>query len=384
MIKEICVVVEGYPYKDDPQFSFIEVLCLQLANKGVSIKVISPQSIIHVLLKKFRLHPTKRVYRPSKGGAEITVLRPWILILPYRFQRVNNYLYKRAVELAFQLYHLTPDICYGHFWYNGFYISDIAKRKHIPLFIVSGEGNFDDLESLYKSKKYQEFAKYVKGVICVSTSCRDISVAYGLASEDKCIVIPNSIDGKKFYLKNKKQLRQEYDIPQEKFLVGFVGGFIYRKGPNRVSEAITLLNDDNIISFFIGKGQGTDIQTPTCNGIIHCGSLAHDLVVDYLNMADVFVLPTLNEGCCNAIIEAMACGLPIISSDRPFNKDLLNESNSILIDPMDVNGIADAIKRLKCDVDYRNRLSDGALKTASQLTIEKRAETILEYIESRL
>ena len=123
---------------------------------------------------------------------------------------------------------------------------------------------------------------------------------------------------------------------------------------------------------------------PKCKGVFHCGPLAHDLLVDYLNMADVFVLPTLNEGCCNAIIEAMACGLPIISSNRPFNKDVLDESNSCLVEPMNVLEIANAIKRIKEDVCYRQQLSDGAIKTASKLTISKRASFILDFIESKL
>lgn len=384
MVKRICVVVEGYPYKDDPQFSFIEVLCHQLAAKNVTISVISPQSLLHVLLRKFRAHPTKRTYYPSKGGESITVYRPFTIILPHRFQKANEFIYKKTVEFVFRQNRLTPDICYGHFWYNGYYISDIAKRNNIPLFIASGEGNFDDLESLYKTENYQKFSKDVAGVICVSSSCRDISIAYGLTTKDKCIVIPNAIDENMFYLKDKKNLRQKYHVPQDKFIVAFVGALIHRKGSERLSEALTILNDDSILSFFIGKGQGLDNHMPKCKGVFHCGPLAHDLLVDYLNMADVFVLPTLNEGCCNAIIEAMACGLPIISSNRPFNKDVLDESNSCLVEPMNVLEIANAIKRIKEDVCYRQQLSDGAIKTASKLTISKRASFILDFIESKL
>ena len=101
----------------------------------------------------------------------------------------------------------------------------------------------------------------------------------------------------------------------------------------------------------------------------------------YLNAADVFVLPTLNEGCCNAIIEAMACGLPIISSDKSFNWDILDENNSIMIDPMDIQHIADSIILLKNDKNIRTKLSEGALNTSSSLTIDKRAERILNYIK---
>ena len=71
----------------------------------------------------------------------------------------------------------------------------------------------------------------------------------------------------------------------------------------------------------------------------------HDVIAEYLNCADIFVSPTLAEGCSNSIVEAMACGLPIISSDLPFNHDILDEKNSILLDPVEVNEIALAIRK---------------------------------------
>ena len=101
-------------------------------------------------------------------------------------------------------------------------------------------------------------------------------------------------------------------------------------------------------------------------------------------MADIFVLPTLNEGCCNAVVEALACGLPVVSSDRPFNYDVLNESNSIMVDPMNVDEIADAIRKLKEDKELRHRLAEGALKMAEELTIDRRAQRILEFMESHI
>jgi len=101
-------------------------------------------------------------------------------------------------------------------------------------------------------------------------------------------------------------------------------------------------------------------------------------------MADVFVLPTLAEGCNNAIIEAMACGLPIISSNLPFNWDVLDANNSILVDPMSVEDIASAIKALKDDKTRKESMSKAALSTAAELTTDKRAERIINFIESRI
>lgn len=381
MIKTICVVSEGYPYKDDAQFSFVEELCKAFSRKGIRVIVISPQSIFHRLFKKERAHPTKRSYADVDGEL-ITVYRPWCTILPYKFKHLNDWIYKKTVEWTFIINNILPDVCYGHFWNNGYYISGIAKRFRIPLFVASGEGNLDTLKRLYTSKKYLEYSKLVDGVICVSSLNKEISISYGLTTDDKCIVLPNAINHNKFYLKNKTELRKKYSISLDSFIVVFVGSFIHRKGSNRVSNAIAKLNDPKIESFFIGGGQGAENLTPTCKGVLLASRIPHNALINYLNMADVFVLPTLNEGCCNAIIEAMACGLPIISSDKPFNYDVLDHSNSILIDPLDINAIANAIKTIKDDTLLRKNLSSKSIITASQLEIDKRADAIIGFISS--
>ena len=98
-------------------------------------------------------------------------------------------------------------------------------------------------------------------------------------------------------------------------------------------------------------------------------------LVYYLNAADFFILPTLAEGCCNAIIEAIACGLPVISSDLPFNRDILDESNSILVDPTDITSIQEAIVRLYENIDLRKQLSYGSIQKAKSLAKEWHAVT---------
>jgi len=163
--------------------------------------------------------------------------------------------------------------------------------------------------------------------------------------------------------------------------VAFCGRFNKRKGCQRVSEAIDLLKIQRVKSVFIGIPAGADIEEPSCEGILFKGALPHEDIPTYLNAADVFVLPTLAEGCSNAIVEAMACGLPIISSNLPFNLDLLNGENAILVDPMSVEQIATGIEKLLNHPALQQQMSLSALATVKDLTIEKRVRSILQFFQ---
>ena len=104
----------------------------------------------------------------------------------------------------------------------------------------------------------------------------------------------------------------------------------------------------------------------------------------YLNSSDVFCLPTYAEGCCNAIIEAMACGLPIVSSDLPFNYDVLNSQSALLVNPSDIKAIADAIYLLMQNEELRKELSEASVARVKLLSIKQRAENVMSFIESKL
>ena len=105
---------------------------------------------------------------------------------------------------------------------------------------------------------------------------------------------------------DKSICREQLGWNKDDFIVSFLGSFNDRKGVNRLSEAIRLANKKARISAcFIGNGA----IKPDCPNIVFCGTLDHDMIPAYLCASDVFVLPTLHEGCCNAIVEALACGI---------------------------------------------------------------------------
>ena len=79
----------------------------------------------------------------------------------------------------------------------------------------------------------------------------------------------------------------------------------------------------------------------------------------------------------------MACGLPIVSSNLLFNYEILNQDNSIMVNPNNIEEIAMAINHLKNNPGIRESMSQASLIKAKELNIESRAKSIIEYIQKR-
>ena len=134
---------------------------------------------------------------------------------------------------------------------------------------------------------------------------------------------------------------------------------------------------NNLKLVLIGAGENITVNS----NVLFQGIVPHDELVYYLNAADFFILPTLAEGCCNAIIEAMACGLPIISSNLPFNNDILSQNNSILIDPLNITEIRLSINKLLENPSFLLKLGENSLLMSRNLTITQRARNIVEFMK---
>ena len=369
---KLCFITYKYPGEHNTtEFVFVKQLVDSIAAMGHECHVLAPFNFIHY--KHFAV--SKEEYQVGKG--KVWVYRP--AYLSFSNLRVlgcnlSFWTHKKAVAKAFRMMGCIPDVIYGHFWSSAYEGFKIAKKYHIPLFVASGES---DIKRLFSPKADQtEFCDYVSGVICVSNKNKEESIELGLTSSDKCRIIPNAVNNSLFTVMNKNECRDRLGFPQAVFIVIFVGWFNERKGSKRVAEAIKRIKGEPVYSIFIGNGE----MTPDCANSLYVGELPHDLIPVYLNAADIFVLPTLQEGCCNAIVEAMSCGLPVISSDLSFNKDILNDNNSVLVDPCNIDEISRAIELLRDDLDKRNRLSEGAIEMSKELTIDQRAKSIMNFI----
>lgn len=387
MIKNICIITKGYPSEKRMINTFVEQLVNEFSNYDIKCYVISPQSITQII---FRGIPTnKKVYnRTNANGKKIEVFSPYYISFSNIKKIINtNYLnlysFEKAVNKIFKKLNkkIKFDIIYAHFIFPSAIVANkLGKKYKIPVFFAYGENGVQNTQNCLGIDKTKKMLEGINGVISVSEENKKRLIENKIVSSDLIEVFPNAVDNNIFFKKDKLKMRKKLGYSKKDFIIIFVGRFIDVKGVNRLSEALTNINNDNIKAIFIGNGP----IKPNYKKTIFAGPVDHKNIVDYLSASDLFVLPTISEGCCNAIIEAIFCGLPVISSNEPFNDEILDENCSIRIDTKKVNEIEKAINIIYNDSDLRIKLSKGALKKAKNFTIQTRAKKILEFMKSKI
>lgn len=382
-MKKIVLVSPAYPSPGRPIYVFVQQLVNTLIDLGIQVVVIAPQSLTHCILYKETVQPWHSTSMTDNGNV-YEVYRPYSITLGDRIMWLQNLL-ERICNFFINhiIKKLSPDVIYCHFWSSAMRVLNLAHTKSIPLFVACGEGDdaMEILTSKLSNKDKELIRNVVTGVISVSSENKRKCIQYGLATLENVIVLPNCVDNTKFYNFECNDFRNSLGVNKDDFLILFVGSFTKRKGANRLAKAIEKLEDKKIKVVFIGKHLGSESVEPECRGIIYKGTQEHDKLPLFLNSSDAFVLPTLKEGCCNAIVEALSCGIPVISSDRPFNHDILNSRNSIMIDPDNIEDLSGAIYKLKNDKQLYNKIKQYAVENSSRYSIIQRAKNIIEFIE---
>ncbi len=384
-IRSLAIIAHGYPCRVKPTWLvFVKQIAHAFARQGVEVSVICPLAIHRALRGR-----DPQVSTEDAGeGARVTVYRPRFLSLasrrigPWSTFALTCLTHRRAVESVLARHLKTVEVLYGHFLYpSGACAVRLGSKLGLPSFPaageISGKRTLDTAEQIGLERARQGLESATGFIANSSHVAALLARDFGFGP-DRVGLFPNAVNRRIFYPRNRAQMRSRWGLPVDRFLVGCVGNFEPRKGQLRVCQAIDGL--PGVGGVFVGTGE----PAPQAGNVVFCRALAHDQVPEILSACDAFVLPTLDEGCCNAIIEALACGLPVISSTGAFNDEILNPDVSMRTDPLDVPAIREAVLRLRDDLALRERMACNALKWSEKFDADLRARRILDFMAERI
>ena len=246
-------------------------------------------------------------------------------------------------------------------------------------------------------KIYRRLAAFVEGLIFSHNSPKALIVVsqsmkreflchYGDAAES-IIVIPNGVDLKMFNPANRPlyrdRLRQKRGISRSDLVLMFAGGDWERKGVLYLIEALSLLTRPDVKLLIIGSGdeklysQLAELKQVRERIIF----VSHSSVLwEYYAASDVFVFPTIYEPFGLVIVEAMASGLPVITSRVAGAADVIIDGvNGLLLrEPSDVNDLAAKIELLLSNVELRKTMGERARETVENLSWNQVAQKTID------
>lgn len=184
----------------------------------------------------------------------------------------------------------------------------------------------------------------------------------------------------------QKDIRTELGIPGEAFLVVSVGELNENKNQKVIIQALGVLKDREIHYILCGKGNMLrQLESITKqSGIekyVHFLGYRKD-VVDICSQADVFAFPTYREGLGLAALEAMYCGLPLVTSNSRGPIDFMKEGiTGFVCFPDDVNGFANAIFKLRQDGSLRKQIGLQNKEIVKPFCFEYVKKEVLELMD---
>jgi len=224
-----------------------------------------------------------------------------------------------------------------------------------------------------------------KKIIAISEMVKNNIIEHYEVNEKDIFVIYNGVDLEKFHPKNKKLYREElrnlYGINEDEIVLLFVGSGFERKGLKFLIKSVENIKKPLTV-LVVGKGNKKKYAKMCKNQrIIFCGPQKE--IYKYYASADIFVFPTIYEPFGNVHLEALASGLPVITTKLSGASEIISHGiNGFVVDtPENIDKISEYICLLMNE-QVRTKISEEARKLAEKFSFEKYIKSIIDLYKS--
>ena len=245
-----------------------------------------------------------------------------------------------------------------------------AKKNGYPSF----KGRIANYFMHRLAKLEAETAHNANLIVTISNySLEKIQRHYGV-NPSKVRIVPNGVDVEKFKLMDSKTVRQQFGLNNEPCVL-FVGSLIPRKGLPFLVEAAKKIVKENADTKFLIVGEGplktrltATLKSANFSGNFKfLGNLKEDALSAVYNCADIFVLPSIQEGQGIVLLEAQASGKPVVAFDvGGVNEAVRNGETGLLVKRGSSDELADALLRLLSDEPLREKMGANGRRFVSE------------------
>jgi len=306
--------------------------------RQLDLCVVSPkpwfplQGVLRIIRPHFR--PSAARYELQSG---IDVFQPRYLSFPGVLKKFDGFLMALGAWRTLRRLRQQGRVSLidAHFAYpDGYAATLLGRWLQIPVTITLRGTEHRHAQIPALRWRMQTALQRAAHIFAVAEDLCQVARSLGVA-DDKLQVVGNGIDLDKFKPVDKTWARHQLALPPEARVLISVGGLVERKGFHRVIEVLPGLikTDPNLRLLIVGGATAegdyrVQLEQQVSRLGLHrhvqlLGARSHDQLPALLSAADVFVLATRNEGWANVFLEAMACGLPVVTTDVGGNKEVV-------------------------------------------------------------
>lgn len=349
--------------------TFIRERAFRLGRR-VPIVVVAPQpwSPFDWLVRLFRgtFRPRAVAFETMDG---VQVYRPCYFSVPGLLKSLDGWLMARGSMPVIRRIQqdFRPNVIDAHFLFPDGYAATLVGRKLALPVTITLRGRKDQrLIGTTREPFLRRAVQSAARLFTVSDSLkRDVGEKLGQAA-DRILVVGNGVDLDRFRPVDRLEARLRLGIaPDARVMIG-VGGLVEGKGFQRVIPLIKGLRRKfpNLVYLIVGSGTTQGDMRATlealawnenvADSVRFCGQQLPDELKWYYGAADVFVLATAYEGWANVLLEAMACGLPVVTTRVGGNPQVVSSpALGDLVEYWDAGEFGAAIERaLRRDWDH--------------------------------
>lgn len=226
-------------------------------------------------------------------------------------------------------------------------------------------------------------------VFTVSENSKKDILRFYRVPEEKIAVVYNAVDVRFIHRQREdvEYLIDKYKLPRDKKVIMYVGNLKPHKNLPKLLEAYSAMKDrENTCLVLVGKAFDSEDLTPEIkklgieDSVVRTGIIVDNELVDFYNLADLFVFPSLYEGFGIPPLEAMACGTPVACSDNSSLPEVVGDA-AYMFNPYDVNQIREAMEKVLGNSSLAEKLIERGYRRAAMFTPEKIVETTKAVFE---
>lgn len=239
------------------------------------------------------------------------------------------------------------DLIDAHFAYpDGYAASLLGRWLNVPVTITMRGTEARHAADAHLASKVRAALGRVSRVFAVSESLRSIATGLGIPGE-RVRVVGNGVDLDKFNPLPREEARRRLGLPQDAPVLITVGALVERKGFHRVIELMPALQARHpSLTYLVVGGASPEgdlsmqlrqqVQSLGLESAVRfVGPLPPNELRVPLSAADLFVLSSRNEGWANVLLEAMACGLPVVATHVGGNAEVVSDASLGEVVPFD-------------------------------------------------